>query len=67
MAEFQDRVVGAACLASLFDGVGASFVFLDDAGIGSLAAAFIDSFEDLGNGHVPGLFESSGGKRPPGR
>ena len=67
MPDFEDGVVGAAFLAGLLHGVGAPFVFLDDAGVGSLAAAFTDSFEDLGDGHAPGALEPSGGEMPPGR
>jgi hypothetical protein len=61
------RVVRMARLAGLLYWVSASFVFLDDAGVGSLAAAFTDSFEDLRDRHGPGGGESSGGKMPPGR
>ena len=67
MPDRYDRVVCAACLSRLFDGIGAPNVFLDDARIGSLAAAFIDSFEDLADRHEPGGGEPSGGKMPPGR
>jgi hypothetical protein len=59
---FQDWIVPLACLGTLFDREGASFVLLDDARVGPLAAAFIDSFQDLCNRCVPGPLEPAGGR-----
>ena len=56
-----------AGLARLFYWVGASFIFLDDTGIGSLTAAPSDAFKDLDDSHCRGGCQSSGGKMPPGR
>jgi hypothetical protein len=67
MPDGDDRVEWAACLSLLFDGIGASYIFLDDAGIGSLAAAFTDSVQDFRDGHRCCAAEPSGGKMPPGR
>jgi putative transposase len=65
--DFQRRVVPVAHLAGLFYREGASFVLLDDARVGPLAAAFIYSFQDLRNRCFRGSSEPSGGKMPPGR
>jgi hypothetical protein len=67
MPDVYDRGVAVASLAWFLDGVSASFVFLDDARVGALTAAFTNSFEDLADRHFPGRGESSGGKMPPGR
>jgi hypothetical protein len=49
--DFNDRIVMAACLACLLCRVAAAPVFLDDARIGSPAAAFSHPLEDLCDGH----------------
>ena len=63
--DFDYGIVRSACLAKFLRRELVSD-FLDDAGVGSLATAFIYPLKDLRDGYGRCARQSSGGKTPPG-